>query len=38
MVVAFPRSIPLELKTSIDRVCAGMYEGYANAVRMEMTW
>jgi transposase len=30
-VVAFLRSIPPELRASIERVCADMYEGYTNA-------
>jgi transposase len=35
-VVAFLRSIPLELRASIERVCADMYEGYTNAVKEEV--
>lgn len=35
-VVAFLRSIPLELQASIERVCTDMYEGYTNAVKEEI--
>jgi transposase len=35
-VVAFLRSIPPELRASIERVCADMYEGYTNAVKEEV--
>jgi len=35
-VVAFLRSIPVELRASIERVCTDMYEGYTNAVKEEI--
>jgi transposase len=35
-VVAFLRSIPIELRASIERVCTDMYEGYTNAVKEEV--
>jgi transposase len=35
-VVAFLRSIPLELRASVERVCTDMYEGYTNAVKEEI--
>jgi transposase len=35
-VVAFLRSIPIELRASIERVCTDMYEGYTNAVKEEI--
>ncbi len=35
-VVAFRRSIPLELRASIERVCTDMYEGCTNAVKEEV--
>jgi hypothetical protein len=34
--VAFRRSIPLELRTRTEPVRAGMYEGYANAVKRKI--
>jgi transposase len=34
-VVAFLRSIPIELRASIERVCTDMYEGYLSANRSE---
>jgi len=33
---SFPRSMPLELRTRIERVRANMYEGYANAVKKKI--
>lgn len=35
-VAAFLRSIPPELRASIERVCTDMYEGYTNAVKEEV--
>ena len=35
-VVAFLRSIPRDLRASIERVCTDMYEGYTNAVKEEI--
>jgi transposase len=35
-VVAFLRSIPLELRASIEHVGADMYEGYTNAIKEEV--
>lgn len=35
-MVAFLRSIPLNLRASIERVCSDMYEGYTNAVKDEI--
>lgn len=35
-VVTFLRSIPVELRASIERVCTDMYEGYTNAVKEEI--
>lgn len=35
-VVSFLRSIPLQLRASIERVCTDMYEGYTNAVKEEI--
>jgi transposase len=35
-VVAFLRSIPAALRTSVQRVCTDMYEGFTNAVKEEL--
>lgn len=35
-VVAFLRSIPPTLRTSVARVCTDMYEGFTNAVKEEL--
>ena len=35
-VAAFLRSIPPELRASIERVCTDMYEGYTNAVKEQI--
>ncbi|MBX3279191.1 MAG: transposase [Acidobacteria bacterium] len=36
-VVAFLRSIPVELRASIERVCTDIYEGFTNAVKEEVS-